>query len=132
MTGAAMAAAACAAASGIGVSVAIGTPGGGVTFGYIDGSGGFGSVTPGRVKNGTIRSIVQSSTGFTTQVVIDSGGPNSAFFLALLIQKTDGTWIRLETKDASYQSLTGAWQWAGVTGVWTSTSPSPRAVQFVL
>lgn len=107
------------------ISVTLGSPGGGLR-GYSS-AGGYGAVTPGSVKGSTIQELTNNSAS-GLQIVL-TGTLLQNFFLAVLVQKYDDTWVRFEAASASFASG-NTWSWA--TGnVWATAMPSPRNVSFI-
>lgn len=117
-------------APGFRYTVTIGNSGS--LYGYNDSAGPMGAVSPTTYNGITIRVIAVDNSGTPSLTFTLSGTRSQSFFAGLEIQKTDGTFLRLHTNSvSSFDSSSGLvtiWNWV-VSGVWTATSPSTRAVR---
>lgn len=121
MTGAANTAGVNIAASGENFSVTVGNSG--TIFGFVSGS--IGAVSPTSFKGVNIDAASSDSTvpAYDFSFSLDGGGALAqTFFRAVLVQRTDSTWIRYETAAASFSVGTSTWTWGtGTNRAWTAT-----------
>jgi hypothetical protein len=129
MTGAVVAAAAIAAANGHPVAVTVGDFGGGGAYGFLIDSTG---AISGNVKGTAIRAL---NVGAAYDLAIRlTGHVSQSYFSHVVVQATNGTWIKYRQQDATFTQPTGPdvsdWIWGDASNrAWTSTT-SPRAVIF--
>lgn len=109
-----------------GFSVGVAIPIAGFT-GFISGSGG--SVSPASFKGRNIDACGTTFSGSLTdfEFSLDGGGVLAQnFFKAVLVQRTNGTWVRYETSAASFGAGASTWIWgSGSNPVWTA-APATR------
>lgn len=122
MTGAANTAGVNVAASGENFSVTVGNSGN--VFGFVSGS--IGAVSPAPFKGVNIDAAATDAVTVPTfdfSLSLDGGGALAqTFFRAVLVQRTDSTWIRYETAAASFSVGTSTWTWGtGSSPVFTAT-----------
>lgn len=116
-----------AAASGQNFSVTVANSG--TVFGFVLAS--FGAVSPTSFKGIAIDSVSTDATGgvpFDFGVSLDGGGVLAQnFFRGVLVQRTNGTWVRYETAAAtSFSAGSSTWLWGtGSSPVWTGTGTRP-------
>lgn len=114
-----------AAAASLNYSASIVIPVAGFT-GFISGSGG--SITPTSLKGVTIDACGTSFSGVLTdfEFSLNSGALAQDFFTGILVQRTNGTWVRYSTASATFSAGTGTWAWgSGSDPAWTA-APDTR------
>lgn len=129
MSGAIMAVAGAAAASSRNYSVTVAIPVAGFT-GYIDGSGG--AITPAAIKGVNIDAAGTTFSGALSdfELSLDGGGvlPQN-FIRAVMVQRTNGTWVQYNTATAkSFSAGATTWIWgSGADPAWT-VAPATRSL----
>lgn len=114
------------------VSVTVGIGNTGSFYGFVIAN--IGTVTPSAYGGANIRNIVNDSS-YDIQVAFE-GTLAQNFFSGIVVQTTAGSFRTFLTSAATtFQQVPGSpnvtlWNWDSNTPVFTSTSPSPRIVQF--
>lgn len=129
MSGGVQAGAGSASASSRGYSVTVAVPVAGFT-GFISGSGG--AISPASIKGINIDACGTTFSGSLTdfEFSLDGGGVLAQnFFLAVMVQRTNGTWVRYNTSAATaFSAGSSTWVWgAGADPAWT-VAPATRSL----
>lgn len=101
-------------------------------YGY-NNAGAFGGISATNFRGKTIENVfsgTQVGSEFDIQIAIQTIVPQT-FFGVLEVQDTAGTYRRFTSASASYSTSGGTlsiWSWDSNTPVWTSTTPSSRAL----